>query len=146
MGTICAMYVFGNELTVDGDLDRLWAVWSDLPRFPEWDPRELVTRINGPFAVGTTVYSKQQGNPGGESTITVVEPPHRWTAESPLPGGMLVIEHRLEPTEDGRVTVSKRYEVRGPLTLLFRVYYGPRVRTAMVGTFRALAEEAARRS
>ena len=121
-------------------------MWSDLSHFPDWDPRELVTQINGPFEVGTTVYSKQKGNPGGQSTITVVEPPHRWTAESPLPGGKLVIDHRLEPTADGKVLVSKRYEVHGPLTLLFRVYYGPRVRAALPETFRCLGVEAARRS
>ena len=140
------MYVFENELTVDGDVAKLWAVWTDLPRFPDWDPREQVTRINGPFAVGTTVFSKQAGTPAGESTITVIEPPRRWTVESPLPGGKLAIEHRLAPKDDGRVTVSKRYEVHGPLTLLFRVYYGPRVRKAMLGTFHALGTEAARLS
>jgi hypothetical protein len=139
-------YVFGDELVVDGDLDQIWDVWTDLASFPRWDPREERTEPRGPFAVGTTVWSKQRGNPGGESTITGIEPRRRWTAESPLPGGRLVIEHVVEPVGPGRVKVAKHYEAHGPLVALFRLYYGPRVRRALPETFRALQREAARRA
>lgn len=64
---------------------------------------------------------------------------------SPLPGGSLVIDHLLAQAGDGEVTVTKRYDVTGPLGLLFRVYYGPKVRGAMPASFAALEAEAARR-
>lgn len=136
------MYQFGAEQTVTGDIDAFWAVWTDLPRFPTWDPREEETRIDGPFEVGTTTWSKQRGNPGGPATIVDVDKPRKWTVESSLPGGKLVIDHLLEEVEPGRVRVSKRYEVHGPLTVLFRLYYGPRVRKALPRTFSALEAEA----
>ena len=135
-------YVFGNEMTINADRERVWRVWTDLPRFPQWDPREQETRLDGPFAVGSTVWSKQKGSPGGDSTITAIEPGHCWTVESPLPGGKLVIDHVVEPAGEGSVKVAKRYEVHGPLTLLFRLYYGPKVRKALSGTFTALEREA----
>jgi len=138
------VYVFGDERVIDGDIAAIWSVWTDMTRFPKWDPREEETRLDGPFAVGTTGYSKQRGNPGGPFRLTVIEPERRWTAESGLPGGRLEIHHLLEPAR-GRVKVAKRYEVHGPLIPLFRCWYGPRVRRALAGTFTALGQEAARR-
>ncbi|MBV9165372.1 MAG: SRPBCC family protein [Solirubrobacterales bacterium] len=139
------MYEFGAQQEIEGEVEQLWAVWTDLPRFPEWDPREQETRPAGPFAEGTTVWSKQKGNPGGESTITRVEAPRRWTAESPLPAGKLVIDHELQPAAAGRVLARKHYEVHGPLSIVFRLWYGPRVRRALAASFTALEHEAARR-
>lgn len=107
--------------------------------------RELRTRLVGPFAPGSTIESKQKGNPGGVATISLVEPDHRWVAESPLPGGKLVIDHELTPAGTGQVRVAKRYDVTGPLRVLFRFYYGPRVAAALPASFDALAVEAARR-
>ena len=139
------MYVFGGEQTINGDITAIWAAWTDMPRFPEWDPREEETRLDGPFVSGTSGYSKQRGNPGGPFTLTVIEPGRQWSVESPLPGGTLEVHHLMEPARDGQVRVSKRYEVRGPLTLLFRLYYGPRVKRALAETFTALEKEAAKR-
>lgn len=121
----------------------MWEAWTDPDGFPRWDPREERTRLDGPFAVSSTIASKQKGNPGGTATITAVEDRRRWTATSPLPGGSLVIDHLLTPASGGRVTVEKRYDVTGPLQLLFRLWYGPRVRAALPATFAALEAEAA---
>jgi hypothetical protein len=89
------------------------------------------------------VWSKQKGSPGGESTITRIDSPRCWTAESSLPGGRLAIDHELEPAGSGRVIARKRYQVHGPLTVLFRLWYGPRVRRALPASFIALEQEAA---
>ncbi len=137
------MYEFGAQQTIHGDREAVWATWTDPDRFPEWDPREIRTSLNGPFAVGSTIDSKQKGNPGGVATITEIQPREKWTAESGLPGGKLVIEHLLSEVSDGEMTVSKRYIASGPLSVLFRFWYGPRVCRALPATFSAL-EAAAR--
>jgi uncharacterized protein YndB with AHSA1/START domain len=139
------MYQFGDERILQGDIDRIWAVWTDFARFPEWDPREEMAEIEGPFVAGATIRSKQKGNPGGTGKITRVESPSHWTGESPLPGGKLIIDHFLEPAGDGKVKVAKRYQVHGPLTVVFRLYFGPRVRKSISATLAALEQEALRR-
>ena len=139
------MYEFGDEQILHGDIDKLWAVFTDFARFPEWDPREEMAEIDGPFVVGATIKSKQKGNPGGRGTITRVDAPSHWTGESPLPGGKLVIDHSLEVVGDGKVKVAKRYQVYGPLTLVFRLYFGPRVRKSISTTLTALEQETLRR-
>jgi hypothetical protein len=139
------MYTLDIETTVDAEVDSLWAVWTDLERYPEWDPREEVMRLDGPFAEGTTGFSKQTGpRAGGPIRITRVETPVRFTIETPLPAGRLVLDHWLEPSGPGRVLLRKRYEVHGPMSVAFRLFYASRIRAELPATFRALEAEAQR--
>ncbi len=117
-----------------------WEIWTDMPRFPEWDPREEETRLDGPFAVGTSGWSKQRGNPGGPFTISAIEPGRRWQMSTGLPGGRLVIDHTIEPASDGGVRLGKRYVVHGPMSLAFRIWWGPQLRKAVPATLAALAD------
>ena len=48
-------------------------------------------------------------------------------------------------TTTNRDSHMQRYAVTGPLGLLLRLYYGPKVRRAMPATFAALEAEATRR-
>ena len=56
-----------------------------------------------------------------------------------------MIDDLLEPSEGGGTVIAKRYDVTGPLSLLFRAWYGPRVRRALPASFAALGAEASRR-
>ena len=137
--TTCSAVVEGNHAS-------LWATWADMAAYPSWDPREEETRLDGPFAVGTTGWSKQVGRrPGGPFTITVVQPEHRWVNECPLPGGRLVIDHTLDDDGDNRVRLTKTYTVHGPMALAFRLVFARAIRRDVPGTLAALASEAARR-
>jgi hypothetical protein len=110
-----------------------------MTKYPEWDPRELELRLDGPFTAGTTGYSKQKGNPGGAFRIVEVDAPSGWTNASPLPGGELLISHRLEKLGAARTRITKSYQVTGPLQLLFRIWFAPALRKAQPKSFEALA-------
>ncbi len=139
------MYRMTLESTIDQPLIDVWTTWTDMTAYPEWDPREETMRLDGPFAVGTTGFSKQTGpRAGGEIAIVRVEPLRRFTVRTPLPGGALVLDHLLEPSEAG-VRVIKRYDVTGPLQVLFRLHFSRGIRAEMPATFAALAAEVRRR-
>ena len=139
-------YTIDCEATLDGDATAIWDAWTDMAAYPTWDPREEELHIDGPFAVGTTGFSKQVGRrPGSPFQIVRVEPKSRWTNECPLPGGKLVIDHFITPAEKGKVKVVKRYEVSGPMSVMFRLFIGRGIRTEAPSTFDALAAEARRR-
>lgn len=138
------MYSFATSQTITADSDKLWRVWTDPDRFPDWDPRELYTKLNGLFAVGSTIVSKQKGNPGGTATICTIIEGERWAVTTPLPGGQLLIDHLISRAGNNKITVTKRYAVSGPLSVLFRLYYGRKVRRSMPGTFDALEREVTR--
>jgi hypothetical protein len=133
--------------TLAGDQQAIWDTWTDMASYPSWDPREEELRIDGPFAVGTTGFSRQVGPRAGSTfRLTRVEPVSRWTNECPLPGGRLVLDHHLESLGDGRVSVLKRYEVHGPFEIVFRLLIGRGIRAEAPSTFAALEAEAKRRA
>ena len=127
----------------EADAAAAWQVWTDMPRFPEWDPREEETRLDGAFEVGAGGWSKQRGNPGGPFTITAIEPGRMWQVSAGIPGGRLMIDHTIEELPDGRSRFGKRYEVRGPMAIAFRLWWGPQLRKHVPGTFSALAARSA---
>jgi hypothetical protein len=122
-----------------------WTVWSDLASYPSWDPREEVNQPDGPLAVGTTGRFKQRGRGSGTYTITAVEPGRRWVSQTALPGGRLVIDHRIEPGQ-GATTLTKTYVAEGPMALAFRWFFARGIRREMPGSFAALEAEIRRRT
>ncbi|MCU1513691.1 MAG: hypothetical protein JWO10_781 [Microbacteriaceae bacterium] len=140
-------YTIDCTARLAGDAQSIWDTWTDMASYPNWDPREEELRIDGPFAVGTTGFSKQAGPRAGTTfELTRVEPITRWTNECPLPGGRLVLDHYIETMSDGRVSVLKRYQVHGPLEILFRLFFGRGIRAGAPATFAALEAEALRRT
>jgi hypothetical protein len=135
-----------TQVAEPGLSEAIWTVWTDMERFPAWDPREEETRLDGPFGVGTTGRSKQRGGAPSAITISAVEPHRMWQVETPLPAGKLVIDHRVENLGADGIRLSKRYVAHGPVSLAFRAYYARRIRKEMPASFDALVAEARRRA
>jgi hypothetical protein len=141
------MYTLDLSTDISSSVSDVWRTWSDLESYPRWDPREQELRLESAFADGATGYSKQKGNRGGPFTLVDVDFEKGWTTVCPLPGGELRIEHRLVPADTaGATRISKTYLVSGPLGVVFRLYYGSRIRAAQPASFAALAAEVMARS
>jgi hypothetical protein len=136
------MYVLSEQVIITGDIAAVWEVATDVPRWPEWDPHELQSRIDGPFEAGTTGWVKPKGAPAGGFTITRVDPQRAWGSEAGIPFGKLLGETRFEQLENGRIRVSKRMEVHGPFAPIFRLIWERGVRRDMQLTFAALERRA----
>ena len=133
--------------TLNATVAEIWAVWEDLPASPRWDLREQDVRLDGPFQTGTTGWSTQVGGrPGGPFTLTLVQPMARWVRELPLPGGRLVIDHRVESTGRREVLVAKDYTAHGPFAIVFAVVLAGGIRRSAALSFAALEAEAWRRA
>lgn len=130
--------------TLPATIEEAWAVWTDLESYPEWDPREELNELAGPFAVGTTGTFKQRGRGAGSYRITALDPGKAWTSETSLPGGKLVIEHVLESGAKG-VTLTKRYTAHGPMALAFRWFFAREIERDVPRSFAALEQEIRRR-
>lgn len=117
---------------------RVWEVWTDLARYPDWDPREESLTLDVPFGEGATGSSKQVGSPANTFTITDVVPGSAWTTRCALPGGELAMRHELVADGDGTL-VTKHYRVSGPFSLPFRLFFAPTVKRSLPGTLAALA-------
>jgi hypothetical protein len=122
------MYRIQAEAVIDGDVDQVWTIATDVDRWSEWDPHEEAARLDGPFTTGTTGWSKPRGGPGTAWTITDVEPGHRWSTACALPGGGISGTNTVEQVAPGLVRLTRTIEITGPLTPLFRLWFGPRMR------------------
>ncbi|MFF0488656.1 SRPBCC family protein [Nocardia sp. NPDC003482] len=140
------MYSFTESAVIRGDLDAIWAVATDVARWPEWDPHEQKARIDGPFEAGTSGWVKPKGAPAGAFTVTAVEPKRSWTSEAGIPFGKLRGHRTYEALGDGTVRVAERVEIHGPFGPLFHLIWEKAMRADMPRTFAALEAEAARRA
>jgi hypothetical protein len=131
------MYLFECEATFEAEPAAVWATWTDVARWPEWDVSKEIARLYGPFGPGVSGWAKQRGNLGGTFTITSVEVGRRWVTECPLPLGKVVFDHLLESVADGRVRVVKRVEVQGGFGPLLRLF-APKMRRDIAESLAAL--------
>lgn len=121
------MYLFECEATFQAEPAAVWALWTDVARWPEWDVSKELARLDGPFEPGTTGWGKQRGNLGGSFTIVAVDPGRGWVTECPAPFGKLIFDHLIEPLGEGRVRVVKKVEVQGGFGPLLRLF-SPKMR------------------
>lgn len=135
-------HTISAEQVITAELGAVWAVATDVAAWPVWDPHELDARLDGPFAAGTTGWSKPHGGPATDWTITAVEPQRRWASACGLPGGGLSGDNVFTDLGDGRVRCTKTVVVTGPLVPLFVLYFGRGIRRDMLRTFAALETRA----
>ena len=96
--------------------DRLWAVLSDVRRWPQWLPTvDAVTphEPDRPDEVGASYTVEQPGMPRAVWTMTGIEPGRSFTWESVRPGIRTVGTHTLTPGPDGSTTIGLRHPVVG---------------------------------
>lgn len=140
------MYRITEAAVINGDVAQVWAIATDVSGWPAWDPHEEAARLDGPFAAGTTGWSKPKGAPAANWTITAVEAGRMWSSACGLPGGELRGVNIFDVCGPATVRCTKTVMVTGPLVPLFRLWFGPRIRRDMRRTFAALQVEAARRT
>ena len=106
-----------DEITVDAPAERVWQVYSDVERWPEWTASVSTARFEavGPLAIGARVRIKQPRLPAVTWTVTALEPGRSWTWENRSPGATTSADHQLTPLDDGRTHVDLSIEQRGVL-------------------------------
>ena len=137
------MYLFECEATFEAEPAAVWAVWTDVDRWPEWDVSKEIARLDGPFEIGASGWAKQRGNLGGSFTITEVECGRRWVTECPMPLGKVIFDHLVEPVAGGYVRVVKRVEVEGACGPLVRMF-APKMRRDIAASLVALQGQLSR--
>ena len=107
--------------------DRLWAVLSDVRRWPQWLPTvDAVTprEPDRPDEVGAVYTVEQPGMPRADWTMTDIDPGRSFTWESARPGIRTVGTHTLTPAPDGSTTIALGIEWSGLLAPLVRLTLG----------------------
>ena len=125
------MLTIRAETVIQADLMVLWRAWK--PDLPIGSREEESRNLNlYPLAYGLKI----------PVTLVAVEERNSWTLEHHLPAGKLVIEHRLAPAPGRGVLASQTYEVRGPMSVAYRLL-APGIRSTARAALADLARTAA---
>jgi uncharacterized protein YndB with AHSA1/START domain len=109
-----------RSIDIDAPAAAVWAVLSDVERWPEWTAsvRSVRRERIGPLSVGERVVVAQPRLPVLTYTVTAVDEGRSftWRSGSRLGGG--VGEHVLTPRVRGGCTATLRLTQQGPLAWL----------------------------
>jgi hypothetical protein len=100
---------YETSTTTPADPSRLWAVLSDVERWPEWIEvyEEVRREESGALALGDSAHVKQKGLAAGDWTVTELEEGTMFSWESRQPGVRLVGRHVVTPAAEGsRLTLG----------------------------------------
>ena len=132
---------FSITTEVDAPPEVVFAVLSDVERWPEWT--STVTRVErlgdagAPLALGDRLRIEQPKVPPGEFTVAALEPGRGFRLVSRSPGATVEANHWAEPTAGGQRSLVT-------LTVTFSGFLGRVIGWMMRGlNQRYLAEEAA---
>lgn len=109
-----ANYEYEHSIETTASADAVWALWSDVSRWTEWDTGLTAIELTGPFEVGSTGTMTMPGRPPIDFRLTEVVPGTAFTDETVLPGAVLRFGHTATPLPDGRLRVTHRVEIDGP--------------------------------
>ena len=106
-----------TEVDIDASPDRVWAVMSDVERWPEWaDTVTAVTRLGGRnLGLGSRFRVEQPKLPPTEYVVTEVEPGEGFTWVATGPGVRTTARHRVEPVAGSGSRVRLSVEQSGPV-------------------------------
>lgn len=109
-----------DEITIDAPIDAVWAVYSDVERWPMWTTSVTsVELVDGPpLGPDSRARIKQPRFPSLVWSVTALAPGTSWTWTTHSPGATTVATHLLERVEEGRTRVTQTIDQRGVLGVL----------------------------
>jgi uncharacterized protein YndB with AHSA1/START domain len=134
----------GRSRATSAPPEVVWEVWSDVRRWPEWNPDVSAVGLGSlsPGAVGTLATS--QGT--HEVRVKEVDPGRSFTIEAhAIPKVRLVIRSTVEPTASGGTTIAQGVAAEGFAALAAKPLL-PRIAAAFGPLLDALARRAEERA
>lgn len=131
------MAQFSEEITVNTNPERVFAIYEDVTNWKRWDPDVESSYITGPFSAGTTGKLKPAKGPETRIQIVAVEKNKSFTVQSRLPLCTMTFEHELLPIKDS-TRVIHRVSFNGPLSFVFGRLIGGQIRKGLPGTLLGL--------
>lgn len=125
----------------------VFAIWTDVSRWKEWDHEVTDSKLHGEFEVGINGTLKPRGGPSSRFTLSEVTSNVSFSDVSKLPFTTLEFEHTLVESED-QTTIYHKVTMRGPLTFLFRRIIGRKIKRGLpvaVSQLARIAETASAR-
>jgi uncharacterized membrane protein len=89
-----------DEIVIDAPSETIWAIQTDVPGWPAWQPDVDGAEADGPLAAGS-VFRWQTAGLDITSTVAEVEPPRRIVWGGPAQGIVAVHAWTFTERDDG---------------------------------------------
>jgi len=124
--------------------EAVWRLWSDVPRWPEWNGDLEQAELSGPFAAGSTVTMTPHGQEPIELRIAEAAERDVFVDEAHLEEVVIRTIHRIERLDEDRIRIIYRMEITGPGADTLGPQVGPEISSDFPQVLSALAEQAER--
>jgi hypothetical protein len=140
-------YTLEASIEIAATPEQVWAILTDLPAYPEWNP--FIVSSTGKVQQGATLTNRMRDTDGETTTFTptvlAVKPGRelRWLGKIG-PGGIVDGEHSflIQPIGPGRVRLTQHEDFTGVLIPFFQ----HRLATNTLPQFRAMNTALAQRA
>ena len=139
---------YETSTTTAAEPSRLWAVVSDVERWPEWiEVYEEVRRArSGDLALGDSAHVKQKGLAAGDWTVTELEEGRVFAWQSRQPGVRITGRHVVSAEAGGGSRLTLQLEMTGWASRVVNALMGRKSRAYVDLECARLAEVAAQPS
>ena len=136
---------YRTSATTAAEPSRLWAVVSDVEKWPDWiEVYEEVRRTrHGALAVGDSAHVKQKGLAAGDWTVTELEEGQVFAWQSRQPGVRITGRHVVSAEPSGGSRLTLQLEITGWLSGVVDALVGRKSRAYVDVECARLAEVAA---
>ena len=121
------MWEFEHSVQAPVSRERVWALWTDISGWPEWNPGVVRAELDGPMAEGATGSVRGAGGPASKLTVVEIDPERRLVTEASERLMRLRFEYELADAEDDQLRITHRVRMSGLATPLMRRTVGPRL-------------------
>jgi uncharacterized protein YndB with AHSA1/START domain len=134
------MWEFEHSVQAPVSRERVWALWTDVSRWPDWNPGVARAELDGPLAEGATGSVRGAGGPASNLTVLEIEPERRLVTEASERLMRLRFEYELADAQDGQLRITHRVHMSGLATPLMRRTVGRRLERSIPAALTALVE------
>lgn len=107
------MYTFEETLTAPVSADKIWALYSDVSRWPDWNEVINSVELNGPFENGATGSIQVLIAPPLGFRLENVEPGEGFDIVAGLGDLKVIMHQRLIDDGDGECTIKHSLTMEG---------------------------------
>lgn len=108
------MWTHEETIETSASAARVWAYFSDVPRWKDWNAGIEAIEIHGPFQAGTSFNMQPPGQDAFNSTLIEVTPNESFSDETVVDETCVVVIHKLLPLASGGTRIIYRTEISGP--------------------------------
>ncbi len=109
------MWSFEHSIETYATQKRIWALYSDVSKWPLWDSGISSVTIDGPFSTGSTGTITPDGQDSLPYRLLEVNPEKGFSDQTELPGHGAVIRfiHSIDVLQSGKTRITHRVEIDG---------------------------------